>query len=205
MVILVDYGMGNIRSIQKHFKRMNIPSDLSSDPDVISKADKIILPGVGNFASGMSHLEEYGLIDVLHKKVIDEKVPLLGICLGMQLLTNKSEEGGVKGLGWIDGETKKFDFSDLPHPLKIPHIGWNNLEIIGDSPFLANIRAEDYFYFVHSYHVVCENRDHVLAQTTYGYSFPSVIRKENILGTQFHPEKSHDAGRQLIQNFVEMA
>ena len=204
MVILVDYGMGNIRSIQKHFKRMDIPSDYSSDPDVLSRAEKLVLPGVGNFRSGMEHLIEYGLIDVLNEKAIRDKVPILGICLGMQLLTGHSEEGDTAGLGWIEGETKKFEFGDSSGSLKIPHIGWNSLEIVGESPLLAGIKKEDLFYFVHSYHVVCECRDHIQAETTYGYSFPSVIQKDNILGTQFHPEKSHGAGRQIIRNFVEM-
>ena len=204
MIALIDYGMGNIRSIQKHFQKMDLDSLSSSDPNVIKEAKKLILPGVGHFTHGMESLRKLGLVDILNYMVLEKKVLILGICLGMQLFTQWGEEGGHAGLGWISGKTKKFQFGNMFPLLKVPHIGWNNLEIVGSSPVLADIQADNHFYFVHSYHVVCDNPDNVIAQTTYGYSFPSVIQKDNILGTQFHPEKSHDAGRQLIKNFLEM-
>lgn len=204
MIILVDYGMGNIRSIQKHFNKMGLPSQFSSNPKVIEKADKLILPGVGHYKSGMKNLIAYGLIDVLNQKVMRDKVPILGICLGMQLFTKWGEEGETKGLGWIEGNTKKFSFSFEQNQLKIPHIGWNSLYMKNNHLLFNNIKQDDLFYFVHSYHVVCEDESQILAKTLYGYKFVSVLQQDNIFGTQFHPEKSHDAGKQVIKNFLEI-
>lgn len=201
MVVIIDYGMGNLRSIQNKLERLGIKAEISADPKKIEKAKKLILPGVGSFAAGMTNLREKGLIGILNKQVIKKKIPILGICLGMQLFTNYSEEGNSKGLGWIDAETKKFNFSDKK--LRIPHVGWNSIKIKNNLDIFNKIPKEHKFYFVHSYHVCCKNKEEVIATTNYGCDLHSVIRKGNILGVQFHPEKSHKDGIKLTKNFVE--
>lgn len=202
MIVIVDYKMGNLGSVSNIISKIGYTSVISSDIEVISNATKIILPGVGSFEKAMSNLEELNLIEVLNHKVLVEKTPLLGICLGMQLLTNSSEEGNVKGLGWIDAKTIKFELSDFPQ-LKIPHMGWNDTNF-NSSHFLSEEYHEDpRFYFVHSYHVVCEKDDNILTTTFFGKEFTSGIVNENIMGVQFHPEKSHKFGMQLIKNFIE--
>ena len=203
MIVIVDYGMGNLRSILNKLQRMDVKAIISSKVEDIEKAEKLILPGVGSFATGMDNLEKYDLIPILNKKVIKEKKPILGICLGMQLVTKRSEEGNADGLGWIDAETKKFDFGRKNIGLKIPHMGWNSIDIRRDSLLLKDIFINSTFYFVHSYHVCCNGTNSIVATTNYGYDFTSVIQKENIFGTQFHPEKSHKNGIRLLKNFVE--
>jgi glutamine amidotransferase len=203
MIVIIDYGMGNLRSILNKLQRIDAEAIISSKVEDIVKAEKLILPGVGSFAAGMENLDKYNLIPILTKKVIEEKVPILGICLGMQLLTKRSEEGNAEGLGWIDAETKQFEFERNNIKLKIPHMGWNSIDIRRDSTLLKNVPANSTFYFVHSYHVCCNGTNSVVATTNYGYDFTSVIQKENIFGTQFHPEKSHKNGIKLLKNFVE--
>lgn len=199
MIAIIDYKTGNVGSILNMIRKIGKEAVITSDPVEIEKADKIILPGVGSFDTGMRNLEELGLIGVLNKKVIEEKTPLLGICLGAQLLFERSEEGVLPGLGWIDGEVRKFRFKD--NALKVPHMGWNTIAIKKDDCLFNGAEGELRFYFVHSYHFVCS--DNVLAITDYGYEFPSVVRKGNIVGVQFHPEKSHKFGMQLLKNFIE--
>lgn len=202
MITIIDYGMGNLRSIQKTFERMEIPSIISSDPDEIEKAEKLVLPGVGHFARGMQKIRELGLLEILNRKVLQEKTPVLGICLGMQLFCKFSEEGNAEGLGWIDAHTVRFQVSDnLKY--KIPHIGWNSLAANFDSPLLFDFEPSDQVYFVHSYHVVSRDTDAVLTTSTYDYPFVSAVQKGNIFGTQFHPEKSHKAGSRILKNFAE--
>ena len=203
MIVIVDYGMGNLRSILNKLQRIDAEAIISSEVEDIEKAEKLILPGVGSFAAGMDNLEKYNLIPILTKKVIEEKVPILGICLGMQLLSRRSEEGNADGLGWIDAETKQFEFERNNIKLKIPHMGWNSIDIRRDSALLKGMPTNSTFYFVHSYHVCCNGTDSVVATTNYGYDFTSVIEKENVFGTQFHPEKSHKSGVRLLKNFVE--
>ncbi len=198
MITIVDYGMGNLRSVEKAFQRIMIPAEITSDPRVIEKADKIILPGVGHFAHGINRLKEMGLDELLTHLVKSEKRPILGICLGMQLMTNYSEEGDVKGLGWIDAETTRFSL-DKMH--KIPHMGWNDLEINKSSHLFENIDPTDHYYFVHSYHVRCNYPDDILCTSHYGIPFVSGFLRDNIAGFQFHPEKSHTAGLALLKNF----
>jgi glutamine amidotransferase len=202
MIVIVDYGMGNLRSILNKLQRMDAEVVISSKVEDIEKAEELILPGVGSFAAGMDNLEKYDLMPILTKKVIEDKVPILGICLGMQLLTKRSEEGNAEGLGWIDAETKQFVFERNNIKLKIPHMGWNSIDIRRDSALLKGIPTNSTFYFVHSYHVCCNGTNSVVATTNYGYYFVSVIEKENIFGTQFHPEKSHKNGVRLLKNFV---
>lgn len=196
-IVIIDYGLGNLMSLLYKFNKIGINATVSSDKKVIADAGKLILPGVGHFAKGMENIRKYDLIPVLNKRVLDEKTPILGICLGMQLLTRNSEEGQIEGLGWIDAETKRFDLNGL----KIPHMGWNTIEIKKKGHIFDGIEDNSRFYFVHSYHVCCKDKD-VLATTNYGHDFASVIRKDNIYGVQFHPEKSHKAGMKIIKNFA---
>jgi imidazole glycerol-phosphate synthase subunit HisH len=200
MITIIDYGMGNVKSIANILRKVGGESAISHDVDEIMKADKLILPGIGSFDTGIRNLTEKGLIPVLHKKVIEEKTPFLGICLGMQLITKKSEEGTLDGLGWIDADTVKFKSMNN---LKVPHMGWNYIVIKKNSQLFKDMYDDPRFYFVHSYYVVCRNERDVLTTTEYGFDFTSAIEKEHIYATQFHPEKSHKFGMKLMKNFVE--
>ncbi len=200
MIAIVDYKTGNVGSLVNMLKKIGINSVVSSDPKEIEGADKIIFPGVGAFDNGMNNLLASGLIPLLEKKVKNQSTPILGVCLGMQLLAKGSEEGVVPGLGWIDGLVKKFHFED--RNLKIPHMGWNTIDVKKTDPIFNEMAKEARFYFVHSYHFVCDEKENVLATTDYGYDFESIIRKDNIWGVQFHPEKSHKFGKQLLKNFI---
>lgn len=204
MITIINYNAGNIKSIQNMLKRIGAKSCISSDATEIEQSEKLILPGVGHFDYGMRNLQESGLIGVLNKKVVADKVPLLGICLGAQLLGNKSEEGIIPGLGWIDMEVVKFDENKLPKNLKIPHMSWNEIIIKKQSELLAGLNNESRFYFVHSYHMKCNDENDVLTNTNYGYEFTSAVEKDNIYGVQFHPEKSHKFGMRLLENFVNI-
>lgn len=201
MIIIIDSGLGNVRSIYSKIAQMGEDVQISDQLSVIESADKLVLPGVGHFSSGMENITEMGLLPVLKKKVKGEKIPLLGICLGMQLLTNHSEEGNGNGLSFIDAETIHFSNKE-PVPMRIPHMGWNTIKIENECPLLHNIPDNSRFYFVHSYHVSCNNQNNIIATTNYGHSYPSIIQNGNIFGVQFHPEKSHKQGIQLIKNFV---
>lgn len=202
MIVIIDYGMGNVASIANMLNKIGSSSVISGDPTVILSAKKLILPGVGAFDTGMRNLDERGLLPVLTAKVCDMKTPLLGICLGMQMLTTRSEEGERPGLGWLSAETRRFKFPD-ESGLKIPHMGWNTISVEKDSPLFRGNNEEQRFYFVHSYHVACDNKSDILATTNYGGDFVSAVASENIFGVQFHPEKSHKFGMCLIKNFVE--
>ena len=201
MIVIVDYGMSNLQSIKFKLGRNGIKSIITSNPDKIAKSDKLILAGVGHFGKAMENLNEMNLLDILNEKIVVEKCPIFGICLGMQLFSNYSEEGNSKGLGWIDGTVKRFSFKSDSN-LKIPHVGWNSIKLLHKDRLIPEIRAIQYFYFTHSYHMVCDD-DIIVAQTDYGFMFPSIIRKGNIFGTQFHPEKSHLSGFQMLKEFCE--
>ena len=203
MIAIIDYGMGNIASVLNMFKRIgNRDVMLTKDECQILNADKILLPGVGAFDNGMKNLKESGLIPLLNKKALIDKIPVLGICLGMQLLTRRSEEGIEKGLGWIAADTKKFIFNENSE-LKIPHMGWNYIEVKMQSP-LIDIHKKQKFYFVHSYYVKCDNSKDVLATCNYGLDFDCMVQNNNIFGAQFHPEKSHKFGMELLENFSKL-
>jgi glutamine amidotransferase len=196
--------MGNLGSIKNMFKHLNIPSIISSELSDIESADKLILPGVGAFDNGMKNIVEKGLTTVLNKIVIEEKIPILGICLGMQLFARKSDEGKLPGLGWIDAEINKFRFDGNNGDLKIPHMGWNLVETKKESRLFDKMYDEPRFYFVHSYHLLCMDDSNELCQTNYGYNFTSGVEKNNIYGVQFHPEKSHKFGMKLLENFAKL-
>jgi len=201
-IVIIDYGLGNLGSIRNMLKKIGAEGAISSNVSDIEGAEKLILPGVGNFDQGMRNLEALGLVPVLENKVIQKKTRILGICLGMQLFARKSEEGKSTGLGWIDAEVVRFKFDDKERHLKIPHMGWNLVEIRQKNPLFEEMYPEPRFYFVHSYHVACRNEEEVLTQTFHGYNFVSSVKKENIYGVQFHPEKSHKFGMKLLDNFV---
>jgi glutamine amidotransferase len=203
MLVIVDIKMGNLGSIINMLHKLGADVKVSSTIADIEQADKLILPGVGSFDVGMSNLRELGLLPALELKVHSKKTPILGICLGMQMLTDHSEEGNLPGLGWIKADTVKFQFNnDELKGYKIPHMGWNTVDIIKNSMLFNNMYQEPRFYFAHSYHVICHNQEDALTKTLYGYQFTSSIMKDNVIGVQFHPEKSHKFGLKLLENFV---
>jgi glutamine amidotransferase len=204
MILIIDYGLCNLRSVQKAFERINVPAMVTDNPRDISKADKLILPGVGSFAHGIKNITQHGWLYPLKEAVEVQKMPILGICLGMQLLTDHSAEGDAKGLGWIPGNTSHFSKLVGTEALKIPHMGWNTIQPTIVHPLLHGINPSDEFYFVHSYYVSVANAQHRLGQTSYGNSFDSAIFSGNIFGVQFHPEKSHSAGLTLLKNFSNL-
>ena len=201
-IIIIDYDMGNIRSILNKIHRVGYEAIVTDENDLIKTARKLILPGVGHFQNGMKKLKEKKLIEILNIKVLEEKTPILGICLGMQLFTRISEEGNAEGLGWLNAETVKFTLSDIRH--KVPHMGWNSLNKMKESPLFLDLPMDSQYYFVHSYHVRCNENEDILSTTQYGYEFVSAVQKGNIFGTQFHPEKSHEWGEKLIYNFLNL-
>ena len=203
MIIIIDFGMGNLRSIAHKMGKLNIVAEVSSNPEKISSASKLILPGVGAFGAGMNNLNNLGLIDVLNQKVMHEKTPILGVCVGLQLFCRNSEEGDVAGLGWIDAEVKRFKFPE-ESDLRVPHVGWNTLIKKRDNCLLSGFEAERHFYFTHSFYVDSHSPEDIVASTLYGIEFASVIKHDNIFGVQFHPEKSHKKGTEIYRNFVEI-
>ena len=203
MLVIIDYGVGNLGSIRNMLRKTGAESVISSDKNEIEKADKLILPGVGAFDYGMSKLHEYGFVDLLNEKVLEKKIPILGICLGAQLFTQKSAEGKMNGLGWFDAETVKFDFGNSSS-LKIPHMGWNNVSYHPENRLFKDMHEEVRFYFVHSYHLKSNKPEEVIAKTNYGYEFAAGLEHGNIAGVQFHPEKSHKFGMKLLKNFIQL-
>ncbi|MBI2463492.1 imidazole glycerol phosphate synthase subunit HisH [Candidatus Peregrinibacteria bacterium] len=274
MIVIVDYGMGNLRSILKKLEMIKVKAVISSKVEDIKSAEKLIFPGVGHFGQGMKNIKEYGLLPVLNTKVLEEKTPILGVCLGMQLFSEWSEEGNVAGLGWIKGKIVRFHFDDksqefsddvsqessddriqefsddrfqkfsddrfqkfsddrfqkfsddrfqkfsddrfqefsddkpqvlkrMAKKLSIPHVGWNTIDIRKDSSLIKGISRSTRFYFTHSYHFDELEEEYVIATTSYGYDFPSIIKRDNMYGTQFHPEKSHLTGLEIYKNFID--
>jgi imidazole glycerol-phosphate synthase subunit HisH len=201
VIAIVDYGMGNLGSIRNMLKRISVAAEVTADAARLARATKIILPGVGAFDSAMQRINASGLRAVLDRKALEERVPVIGICLGMQLLTRASEEGQLPGLGWIPAVTRRFP--DMPG-LKVPHMGWNAVRAARDSPLTAGLPADSRYYFVHSYYVRTDDpRDSVLT-THYGVTFDAVVAHGNLYGAQFHPEKSHKYGMGLLSNFARL-
>jgi len=201
MITIVDYGMGNLGSVANMLKRIGALVTISSNPIEIAAATKLLLPGVGAFDNAMTQLNESGMREVLDHKVTVARVPILGICLGMQLFTRSSEEGKLPGLGWVMATTRRFPAA--PN-LKVPHMGWNKVKAARESALTQNLPADARFYFVHSYCVFVDSQENSILKTTYGINFDAAIQKDNIYGVQFHPEKSHKFGFQLLQNFVNL-
>ncbi len=203
MTVIIDYGMGNLGSVQNALKKIGKTAIVSSSRAEVSAATKIILPGVGSFDMAIHNLHKMGIFHTLKEKIINNNTPTLGICLGMQLLTRGSEEGKFEGLNAIDADTRRFDFTNVSIGLRVPHIGWNTLHQKKESRLFKEMPDKARFYFIHSYVVKCTDCHDVLSYTNYGYDFVSSFEKENILGCQFHPEKSHQNGMQLLKSFSE--
>jgi glutamine amidotransferase len=202
MITIVNYGLGNLGSIQNMLRKIGSPSIITSDYKEIEQATKLILPGVGAFDSGMHKLKELELIELLNKKVLVEKTPILGVCLGVQLMTNSSQEGILPGLGWFDAETVRFDFRGISGKYSLPNMGWQDVYLQKDSALYENMPTDSRFYFVHNFHLKANNEKDISLTANYGYEYVVGLDHENILGVQFHPEKSHKFGMRLYQNFV---
>jgi glutamine amidotransferase len=202
MITIIDYKTGNLGSIQNILKKIGEESIITSDKNQIANAKKLILPGVGAFDTGMANLKLLDLVDILNYKVLAEKTPVLGICLGMQILSKNSEEGSLPGLGWINAETRRFKFNDT-NTYKIPHMGWNYVRQNKASNLFKELSSDARFYFVHSYFFSANDTEDILSSTIYEIEFTSAIEKGNILGVQFHPEKSHKFGMRLLKNFAD--
>jgi len=203
MIAIVDHGMGNLGSVQNMLRRIGAPSIRTVDRDEIAKADRIVLAGIGGFDGAMERLEELDLVDVLNERVLGQGVPILGVCLGMQLMAHGSEEGTIRGLGWLDADVRRFSFPEGERR-PIPHMGWEEIEPTRPSPLFQPGGQRPRFYFSHAYHLVCHDEADVAATATYGYPFPAAVHRRNVLGTQFHPEKSHVFGMDTYRRFVAL-
>ncbi|NUM33065.1 MAG: imidazole glycerol phosphate synthase subunit HisH [Candidatus Brocadiae bacterium] len=203
MIAIINYKLGNLGSVFNMVKKAGGIPIITCDHQEILKAQKIILPGVGHFDAGMKAIYESGLKEILYRKAVEEKTPLLGICLGMQLLTEGSEEGNLPGLGWIQGYAKRFSFPESLN-LKVPQMGWNTVRVSHPCPLTQDFDQEYRFYFVHSYCVTVNSQENSMLKTMHGIEFDSGIQKENIYGVQFHPEKSHRFGLKLLKNFIHL-
>jgi glutamine amidotransferase len=204
MITLIDYGVGNIFAFQNVYKRLNIPTKIAKTQDDLADAKKLILPGVGSFDYAMAQLNASGMRVILDKLVLDKKIPVIGICVGMQMMGNRSDEGKFEGLKWIDAEILKFDENLIRQRTKLPHMGWNDVAPIINHPLFIGLEKEAIFYFLHSYYFKCNNPTDSIAVSDYGLSFSSAINKDNIYGIQFHPEKSHQYGEKLLHNFANL-
>ncbi len=204
MISIVDYGMGNLGSIQNMLRKLGVRSQFVSEPAQVEAATKLVLPGIGHFAAGMEALEARGLVPALNAAVLERRVPVLGICLGMQLMTRRSEEGGAKGLGWIAADTRRFNFETLAQRLPVPHMGWTDVTVAGCPALFKDIEQPTRFYFVHSYHVCLDDQSLEVVSAEYGYRFTAGFADRNIIGVQFHPEKSHVYGMSLLGNLANL-
>jgi glutamine amidotransferase len=204
MIVIVDYNAGNIASIKNMLNRLNFDCIVSSNKKDISSASKLILPGVGNFDYGMNKLFQLDLIETLDNVVLVNKTPVLGICLGAQIMCKDSDEGVKNGLGWFDANVRKFDKNRMGEAARIPHVGWNTLKLRKKSRLLDEDDLDPRYYFVHSYHFQANDINDIVAESLYGYSFPCIFEKDNIFAVQFHPEKSHKYGMKLLSNFASL-
>ena len=204
MITIIDYGLGNIRAFANVYERLNIPVSVAKTADDLKDAVKIILPGVGAFDHAMSKLHHSGMRETLDKRVLNHQVPVLGICVGMQILAKSSDEGILPGLAWIDGTVKKFDVSVLNSKTQLPHMGWNTIHPIMIIRCSLIWTDKSRFYFLHSYYFQCNNQNDTISTTEYGIRYTSAVNSKNIYGVQFHPEKSHQWGIQLLKNFADL-
>lgn len=202
-IVIVDYGMGNLSSVRRKLDNIKVQCTISSNPNDVLDAEKLILPGVGHFSMAMANLKKLHLLDALNEAALSKKTPTIGICLGMQLMAKWSEEGDVAGLGWFDANVLRFKIQNKLQ-YKVPQIGWNQIKIEKESSLMNGVEDLSEFYFVHSYHIKCNCADDILNTTEYEIPFTSAIEKENIFGVQYHPEKSHDVGEQLLRNFCNL-
>jgi glutamine amidotransferase len=204
MVTIVNYGLGNVQAFANIYKRLNIPVAVAGTAEQLAKAEKIILPGVGAFDWAMTRLDESGMRGCLDELVMDKKCPVLGVCVGMQMMAKRSDEGDLPGLGWIDAEVRRFDEDKFTQQTHLPHMGWNDVLPKKTDCLFKGMETGARFYFLHSYYFAPVDPVHVLAVTDYNGQFASAVRSGNAFGTQFHPEKSHQWGIQLLKNFAEL-
>ena len=202
MMVIVNYGVGNLTSIRNMMMKLGVNALISGEPGDVSAATKILLPGMGHFDNCMQKLNASGLRPVIEKKAMEDKIPVLGICVGLQMFMESSEEGNEQGLGWVKGKTIRFRREKMEAGLKIPNMGWHETEIKKPSPLMAGLEQDARFYFAHSYHVEPADRGDILIAANYGYEFTAAIEKDNLVGVQFHPEKSHRFGLRLLNNFI---
>jgi len=204
MITIIDYGVGNVFAFQNVFKRLSIPSKIAKCENDLMGSSKLILPGVGHFDYAMSQLNNSGMRDRLDELVLKEKIPVIGICVGMQMMAKKSDEGTLDGLRWIDAYVKKFDEATINHHTKLPHMGWNDVKPNENHPLFKGLEQEAIFYFLHSFYFKCSNEENSISKTDYGINFSSSVQHDNIYGIQFHPEKSHSYGESLLKNFANL-
>ena len=204
MIAIVDYGLGNVQAIANVYKKLGLPTSIVTQAVDLKRADKVILPGVGAFDQAIKRLEKAGMRQMLDEVVLQHHVPVLGICVGMQMLARSSEEGKLAGLGWIDAEVKRFDLSAFNIPACVPHMGWNDVKSVRESGLFREMDHSVCFYFLHSYYMCCKKDEDVIAVADYGGEFACAVNSGNVYGVQFHPEKSHGFGLQLLKNFGEL-
>lgn len=204
MITIIDYGLGNVLAFVNVYSRLNIPVAVAKSAGDLVKATKLILPGVGAFDHAMQQLNLSGMRQAVEQLVLQKGIPVLGICVGMQMLAKSSDEGVLPGLGWIDGKVRRFDVSAMPHGTNLPHMGWNDVKPVADSGLFKRMEQDARFYFLHSYYFECHQQANILAVTDYGDQFSCAVRHDNVYGVQFHPEKSHHFGSQLLRNFAEI-
>jgi glutamine amidotransferase len=204
MITILDYGLGNVLAFVNVYKRLNLPAKVASKPEDLAGATKLILPGVGAFDYAMTLFNRSGLREPAEKLVLQDKMPVIGICVGMQMLASGSDEGGLPGLGWVPGRVRRIDASALTHQTRLPHMGWNDVEPTQVSPLFKQLERDARFYFLHSYYFDTPSSVHQLATAHYGSSFTCAVNNGNVYGVQFHPEKSHQDGSRLLQNFAEL-
>lgn len=203
MIGIIDYGLGNVKAFANVYKMLNIPAIIVTKPHELIKVSRVIMPGVGAFDHAMKCLQDSGMREMLDEIVLHQQVPVLGICVGMQMLTNSSEEGVSPGLKWIKGDVKKID-SSFNKSIYVPHMGWNDVKPLNNNDLFRGLSDDARFYFLHSYYVHCQRNEDVIAVTNYGVEFACAVNHENVFGVQFHPEKSHQYGIKLLKNFSEL-
>lgn len=204
MIAVLDYGSGNVKAFLNAFERMRIPCRAARSPADLEGVEKIIFPGVGAFDTALRQFHASGMREPVEQKVLREGIPLLGVCVGMQLLANGSEEGREEGLGWIPGHVRRLSAQSENGTLRLPHMGWNRIERCGGEKLLADLPNGGRFYFLHSYFFDCSDSQHTIARTIYGTAFPCAVSNRNVYAVQFHPEKSHDDGMKILKNFSEL-